>query len=293
MALSLRPLSIGEMLDRTFSIYRDHFKIFVGIFVFPELAIVAASFGFQVILHTIITSNPAQAPVAALAFLAYLPILLGVSLVAVGVGQAATVYSVSQVYLERPTTISDSYGFIRRRFWSILGVVLLVYFAALLAAAVGVIALLIGAIIFPVLVYLYTALAVPVTVLEGRDPIESMKRSYDLVKDDLGRIFVIGALFFVIQIAASTLVSVPTFVVAAFMAKQWHGQVPLWFSAVGDLGQFVAGCLVKPPLTIAFSVAYYDERVRKEALDMQFMMATIDRGAMAVAASGAGVPPSA
>ncbi len=36
----------------------------------------------------------------------------------------------------------------------------------------------------------------------------------------------------------------------------------------------------------------YDERVRKEALDMQFMMATIDRGAVAGAAAAAGVPPS-
>jgi hypothetical protein len=144
-----------------------------------------------------------------------------------------------------------------------------------------------------VLVQLYSSLAVPVTVLEGRDPIESLKRSYNLVKDDLGRIFVIWVLFVVMQFAATALISVPTFVVAALMAKQWHGQVPLWFNAVGDVGQYAVGCLVTPLLTIAFSVAYYDERVRKEALDMQFMMATIDRDAMAAAASGAGVPPSA
>jgi hypothetical protein len=292
MALSLRPLSIGEMLDRTFGIYRDHFKIFVGIFVFPQLAVLVAAFGFQVILHTVM-STPAQAPVAALGFLAYSPIYFAVIMVALAVGQAATIHAVSQVYLERPATISDSYSFIRGRFWSILGVVVLILIAGMVAAVVGVIALLIGALIFPVLVTLYSALAVPVTVLEGRDPIESLKRSYNLVKDDLGRIFVIWLLFVVVQIAASTLVSAPTIVVAMMMAKQWHGQAPLWFSVVGDVGQFVVGCLVKPLLTIAFSVVYYDERVRKEALDMQFMMATIDRGAMAAAASGAGVSPSA
>ena len=29
--LDLRPLSIGELLDRTFSLYRRHFILFVGI----------------------------------------------------------------------------------------------------------------------------------------------------------------------------------------------------------------------------------------------------------------------
>jgi len=34
--------------------------------------------------------------------------------------------------------------------------------------------------------------------------------------------------------------------------------------------------LVGPLATIAFSLVYYDERVRKEAFDLQLMMATID-----------------
>jgi hypothetical protein len=29
--LDLRPLSLGEMLDRTFSLYRGHFWLFIGI----------------------------------------------------------------------------------------------------------------------------------------------------------------------------------------------------------------------------------------------------------------------
>ena len=30
-ALDLRPLSLGELLDRTFFLYRRHFLLFVGI----------------------------------------------------------------------------------------------------------------------------------------------------------------------------------------------------------------------------------------------------------------------
>jgi hypothetical protein len=34
-ALDLRPLSLGELLDRTFSLYRKHFFLFVGIAAIP------------------------------------------------------------------------------------------------------------------------------------------------------------------------------------------------------------------------------------------------------------------
>ena len=101
-------------------------------------------------------------------------------------------------------------------------------------------------------------------------------------------------LFFAIQIAAFGLITIPAILLAEALSR--HGQVPLWLNALSDLGEFVVGCVVRPLLTIAFSIAYYDERVRKEALDMQFMMAAIDRNAMSSAAAMAGgpaVPPSA
>jgi hypothetical protein len=39
---------------------------------------------------------------------------------------------------------------------------------------------------------------------------------------------------------------------------------------------FLEQCLVGPLATIAFALVYYDERVRKEAFDLQLMMSTID-----------------
>ncbi|MGH9811917.1 MAG: hypothetical protein ACRD4T_02160, partial [Candidatus Acidiferrales bacterium] len=35
--IDLRPLSLGELLDRTFSLYRNHFWLFVGITAIPYL----------------------------------------------------------------------------------------------------------------------------------------------------------------------------------------------------------------------------------------------------------------
>ncbi|HZR27490.1 MAG TPA: hypothetical protein VFA71_01815 [Terriglobales bacterium] len=291
MALVLRPLSIGEILDRTFSLYRDHFKLFVGIFIFPQLALFGVTLGMQVILHSV-SSSPSAAMIAGLGILLYIPVFLVTIMVTYALGQAATVYAVSQVYLERSTTISQTYSFIKSRFWSIVGVVVLISVASSVSAVIGLLALLVGAIVLPILIVLYSSLAVPVTVLEGRDPIESIKRSYYLVKDDLGRIFLIWVLFFAIQVAAGALITLPTIVFAAIF--QQHGQPPLWLSVLSDFGEFIVGIMVRPLFTIAFSIAYYDERVRKEAFDMQFMMAAMDRNAMAagVAVANPPVPPS-
>jgi hypothetical protein len=42
------------------------------------------------------------------------------------------------------------------------------------------------------------------------------------------------------------------------------------------IASFVSQCLVGPLATIAFSLLYYDQRVRKEAFDLQHMMETLD-----------------
>src|SRR5579859_1853955 len=287
MALVLRPLSIGEILDRTFSLYRNHFKLFVGIMVLPQLAIFATSLGIVLIPALAgfagISSSSAIA-IGVIGFILYMFVVIAVQLAAYGTGQAATVYAVSQVYLERDTTIGASYAFIRGRFWSILGVFVL----TLLAAIAGVFAFFVGTIFAG----LFCSLAIPVTVLEGRDPVESIKRSFNLVKDDLGRIFVIMFVFVLLHSAISYMFTIPALVLMALLSQ--HGQVPIWTNGLMYLGGFVSGCLIMPMLNIALSIAYYDERVRKEAFDMQFMMATIERNAMSAGAVAANspLPPS-
>ena len=46
------------------------------------------------------------------------------------------------------------------------------------------------------------------------------------------------------------------------------------------VAMFISQCLVGPLATIAFSLLYYDERVRKEAFDLQLMMQALDAPAL-------------
>ena len=39
--LDLRPLSLGEILDRSFSLYRENFTLFIGIAAIPRLLVLA------------------------------------------------------------------------------------------------------------------------------------------------------------------------------------------------------------------------------------------------------------
>src|ERR1700688_3922633 len=39
--VDLRPLSLGELLDRTFTLYRTHFALFLGITAIPQLLVLA------------------------------------------------------------------------------------------------------------------------------------------------------------------------------------------------------------------------------------------------------------
>jgi len=39
--LDLRPSSLGETLDRTFTLYRSHFALFLGITAIPQLLVLA------------------------------------------------------------------------------------------------------------------------------------------------------------------------------------------------------------------------------------------------------------
>jgi hypothetical protein len=54
------------------------------------------------------------------------------------------------------------------------------------------------------------------------------------------------------------------------------------------VASFTSECLVGPLATIAFSLVYYDERVRKEAFDLQLMMMTLDAPGLPASPAQAG-----
>ncbi len=269
--LGLRPLSLGEILDRTFSLYRRNFLLFLGITGLPHLLILALTLGQVLFMKTpaMIAKPPIGAQFQArggsgLMAFGIVGIVLGivVYLVAYLFSQGGTIYAVSELYLGRTTTIGGSL----RRVWgqlaNLFGVCLLNGLAVM------------GAMIFLIIPGIYVGCrlitCVPAALLEDLGARESLERSFQLTKGSAGRAFVIYVLYFVLLYAAAFLFMIP-FGIAIAMAAKDPGMVRLSMGIL-QVGNFLAGVLVSPFLLIATSVFYYDLRVRKEAFDLQLMM---------------------
>ena len=67
---------------------------------------------------------------------------------------------------------------------------------------------------------------------------------------------------------------------------------PLWLNAISHVGDFIIGSLLAPIGTIAISLFYYDQRVRKEGFDLEMMLKSLGRAQLgSVDAAAAGAPP--
>jgi hypothetical protein len=269
MASDLRPLSLGELLDRTFFLYRKNFLLFAGIVALPHLVLLA----FQFLGVGLQTTKVLAGPLASIFW------TFAVLIVSLGVGaasQGATVIAVSQLHLGHSTSIRDSFAGIKGRILY-LALIMIGYWIGI---GVGFILLIAPGIILA----LMWALTIPVAVIEDKGLRDSVSRSAELTKGHRGRVFVIGLLFFVIWYAVYMVWEVPILVAVGIMARSHRmAGIPLWTQLALPVGTFLSQCLVGPLMTIGFSLLYYDERVRKEAFDLQLMMSTLDSAQSEVA----------
>lgn len=270
--MDLRPLSLGELLDRTFTLYRRHFLLFVGISAIPYLLVLAlqlvsvfVSAGERTPVHPPVEQQ-FQAGSAATAGMAIGGlVLIGVviaTLVALLLSQGATVLAVSEIYLGRVATVGDSFRRVRGEFWTLLAVAILSGFATGLAS--------IFLIIPGIYVFCRLAVAIPSAVLEDLGARDSLERSWGLTKENVGRILLIYLFSFILAIAASSLFEYP-FTLLIVAARRDPAMVRMW-TALMQMGGFAAQVLIAPIGTIAISLLYYDLRVRKEAFDLQMLM---------------------
>ncbi len=249
--LELRPLSLGEILDRTFSLYRRYFLLFIGISGIPELLVLA----FRLTQSAFQLSGIALNAVMTL-------LLLLVAVLSYLFAQGGAILAVSQLYLGRPSSIADSL----RRVWGEIGALFGV--VVLNGLAIG------GALILFVIPGIYVAcrllVCVPAALIEQRGPRESLSRSFDLTRENAGRAFVILILAVVLTYGAQILFAVPFGILMVSAAKD-PAMLRFWL-AMTQVSSSIATTLVQPVLLIATSIFYYDLRVRKEAFDLQLMM---------------------
>jgi hypothetical protein len=129
------------------------------------------------------------------------------------------------------------------------------------------------------------SLAVPATVLEGGWFLASMRRSLHLSKGIRWRIFVIYFLLGVFAVVVSFIVELVLILSIAFFHIRNPHILDALMQAMQAIAIFASTSLVGGLATIALSLVYYDQRVRKEGFDLQFMMSNLEGDAPDTAAT--------
>lgn len=263
MAHALRPLSVGELLDRTFVFYRRHFLLFVGIAALPSVVLLA--------FELAVTLFGGRVTILERPFFTFSVYVAGmfVYLLTAALAQGATVVAVSQILLDRGTNVSDAFD----RIWSRIGGLIVLILNMGVRILLGFLLFIVPGIILA----LMYALAVPVAVLEERGVSDSLSRSANLTKGYRSRILLIYILLTVLVAIVNALWQLPAGIVVVLTSGSTSGAVPVWAQVALQFAGFVTRSVLGPIMTIAIALVYYDVRVRKEAFDLEHMMQQIDR----------------
>jgi hypothetical protein len=291
----LRPLRLGEILDRTFQLYRERFALFLGIAAVStllELLWSACQLGLTTLL---IRSHigPAQQVVTTVTTIAG----WAFSFACAALATAAINRAVLAIYEGKPVGITAAYSAVRGRWLTCVWANILAFFIAwsptivvTLGAVLAVIvarsaktlsvantvtfvygsAALAGVVAVPLCVWLSLrySLAIPACIQEGIGTTRSLKRSVQLSRDSRGRIFllmlVVGTAWTILLMAFL----IPTFAVLA--KNRGHMALGLTIYTLGV--SFICNTLMKPVYGIGLTLFYYDQRVRKEGYDVEWML---------------------
>ena len=309
--VNLAPLSLGELLDQTFSYLRKHFWLFAGIMVAPEAVLVGLNLLMQIFLRpprfvpgTRVVPSAQMAAFMARAGMSTLAILLAYYVVyALALG--ATTYALSEIHLGRATTILESYRGVRRRLGRLINVTLTILIRTFGVFVTGRVLARIGhgahgrivrgrsrggspsswawrfwwrftitGILLIIFLVRYSV-AVPALVLENLSARQALKRSVALTSGFLWRLLVVGVLTLLIRIVVVFLCQSP-FAIAVMLVTVKGGYPSIWLSIPSMLVGGACATATAPLFMIGFALAYYDLRVRKEGFDLQLMMSNLD-----------------
>jgi hypothetical protein len=308
---SYSPRTIGQVLDRTYRLTRGYFKLLVGIAAIPSgIVLLLVGLLEAVIWIPMIRQFPnPPLPEAMLQYLTpriVIPVFIGFALLNLAIFSiymAAASFASVQADSGVRVTLREAYGLAFHRGGRHVSLLLLMYLCACLpllvieaAVVLGAIAfahggapppsalflllplvflLYLGAAVYAVLLGLRLSLAFPACVAEGLTAVAAIKRSFQLSRGAMGRIFLVILVIYLVLYAgflAIEFVAILVAVIAAIAAAVAHLHLAAPWSYIG-LGLLGVGGLAAMILFVsltyaatmaALAVLYHDQRLRKD-----------------------------
>ena len=271
----LQPMGFTDILDGMFSLYRNHFRLFLTI------AVVYLVLSFSVDQISVFLLETDATTVAGLVILLF-TVLMSFALSTFVV--AGVTYASAQVYLGREITPGAALQQAWQRFWTYLGSFILwsLVVGGLTITIIGIP----FAIYFSVRWGLYS---LPV-LFEGTTARNALRRSTELVKRTWGRVFGIMLAIFLIYFMINFILEASSGFLLTWMGlteaeeptgllntlRQLFLPTPSkigWFSyVVRRLVSLSISALTMPISIIGSTLLYFDLRIRKEAYDLEMQV---------------------
>lgn len=307
--IPLRPLAVGEILDGAVSTMRTHWRTVLGISltvaVFTEIVVVLLQ-GF--VLEDAASSDALNDPSASVGELTRAlgdtllssGVILLIALLGTIVATALLTTVTSRAVLGKSVTTAEAWRDARPQLAKLFGLTFLLPLIGIAVVAVGALpgilvalagggdggvalAVLGGMAASVVAIWLMVrfSLASPALMLEKQSILKSVSRSAKLVRGSWWRVFGIQLLATIIANVVASIIVIPfTFLAAALSGDGVSGFLN---SGTGDLGWTflivsgigsVIGSMLTFPITAGVSVLLYiDQRIRREALDLDLARA--------------------
>lgn len=246
----LRTLSVGEILDAAFTVFRKHFAALAAIVLVCSLVPLA--------LDTYLSASGGKMANLPLA-LVYLVVAVVLNAIATG----ATVFIVAEHYLGRTITAGAAF----QRAMPQMGAVIM---CSLLMGVV----VLFGFVVFIIPGFIALCgliVAIPAVVLEpGLAPSAALSRSWALTQGHRWRIFGI----FVVALVLVYLPTVAVYGVVELLVPSASGEGPM-ASNTAEIAASLAMIFLSPLIYCVLTVTYYDLRVRKEGFDLELLASSL------------------
>ena len=304
-----RPSTLGEILDRTAHMYRSRFLVFLGIAGLPVGVVLSCAVTVFLFFAWLGTDGQ-KAGTAVIGAVSILFLLAGMVVLPLcaavaALGEGALNHAAVAAFQGETVTIRCAYKAAWPRGWRYIGLwllqALMVFVAPLLAAtililivavsaglmaksseeaggAIGGLMLLLLAVLaaYAVWALLMLCLSFPACVVENATAWTAIKRAVSLSKGTRGRILVLYALGIALRWGLSTLLTVPAFLIVYLVpgldTPQHARLVATILMLVVYCGSFAVRAFTKPVYVIAEMLFYYDQRIRKEGFDIEWMM---------------------
>jgi hypothetical protein len=296
-APQLRPLGVGDIVDRVFALYRSRPMLFLAVAAVPYLILFLLITGMAIAFAgtLLVLADPLTQMAAgripdltrgAIPGAIGIAVLLGLigtvlAVVILSAQSAGLIAATSALYLRRPLTAADAFREGLRAAPRIIGASLLVFLAVVvLWVALAVVMVLAnqalvfaaGVILgFVAMVYIFasTLVAPVVATVEHAGPVTALRRSWWLAEGGRWRIIGLQLLLLVLNAVIGALLSAIFF--GSFVSD------PVARAVVQQVANILTNVAWAPVQWGTFAILYYDLRVRREAFDLQLAAEALPR----------------